>query len=152
MPAVSSLQVAPLFTSSQHVLEGGAFTWTVPPSGSLASLHTVPGSLQDVPLLQRKSTQLTSEYGGMPPQHSSLVAHALSVTEQPVAGVQTLAPNPRSVQMRVAQSLPVVQGLPSSPRPPVLWKQRPGVPSVLEQRPLQQSSLAVQMSPVAWQK
>jgi hypothetical protein len=65
---------------------------------------------------------------------------------QPLAGWQTVAPEPRSRQMRVQQLEEPAQGFPSWLQPPVGAMQRPGVGGEVwvagaEQVPEQQSWL-----------
>lgn len=60
---------------------------------------------------------------------------------QPLAGWQTLAPEPMSRHSRVQQLVPLSQGLPSWVQLPGICWQRPGLERLVSQTPEQHSSL-----------
>src|SRR5512139_2450156 len=106
----------------------------------------LPTPLQAVPLSQRElAWQLTVALG----QHWAVLVQVSPLTRQPLATAHTGTPEPRSMQICVQQSFPLVQGTPSWPQlvAPVVSVQRPTVPPARSHTLLQQSELAWQMSP-----
>lgn len=96
MPEVSSRQRAPDELTGgelpvQHAT--GELIDKMPPSGSIALPHTVPGDEHELPLLQRwvPGSHTTVPFGlGAPPQHCEVERQKLPVKRQPVAGEQTV--------------------------------------------------------------
>jgi len=169
MPLKSSLQTS--FLPSQQFCE--ALTVMTPPSGYLAgppsgswgAPQILPTPLQDWPLSHRPDPTASGRHctvplGLMPPPQQELfIAACVSpvqkspVSRHPLAGWQTVAPEPGSTQTREQQFVPPEHGLPSwmhpPPPPPLMAMQTPGPPSVVEQTLPQQSLPLKQMSPVA---
>lgn len=135
----------------------GALIETVPPSGSFALPQMVPAGEQPVPSVQRlvEESQLTVPLGA-PPQQDEVTTQKLPVSRHPVAGPHTVAPLPRSTQVREQHDSPCEQGFPSCRQPPlappVTNRQKPEPPSSTEQAFPQQSALLPQTSPFAWQR
>ena len=79
-----------------------------------------PEPLQEVPLSQRllAGSQVTPPCAGGAPQHISEDRQALPVRVHPVAGAQTVVPEPRLTQVREQQPVPLEQGFPSWVQPP----------------------------------
>ncbi len=110
MPETSSLQTA--FLPSQQSCD--ALIITVPPSGSGAVPQMFPTPLQARPLSQRPPTHCTVPFGFVPPPQQALsFAHDVPVSRHPPAGMQTVAPEPGSKQVREQQFDPPEHGLPS---------------------------------------
>ena len=64
---------------------------------------------------------------GDPPQQASVRSQKSPVIRQPLAGWQTVTPEPTSLQRRVQQFDAPAQGAPSWLQPPLGRRQRPGV-------------------------
>lgn len=114
MPDVSSLQTA--FLPSQQSCDA----LMLPPSRSTGAPQMLPRPLHAVPLSQRlvPGSQVTPPWAGAPPQQKVVPRHEFPVSRQPVAGAQTVAPAPRSTQVREQQLLPPLHGFPSWVQPP----------------------------------
>src|SRR5690242_10426141 len=99
MPELSSLHTS--FIPSQQSWEA----LTLPPSGSTGAPQMLPRPLQLVPLSQRFTlgSHVTPPSAGAAPQHCTLERHASPVSAHPVAGAQTVAPEPRLMQIREQQ-------------------------------------------------
>ena len=91
-----------------------------------------------------------------PPQHESLFEQLVPVSRQPLAGKQTVAPEPGSKQVREQQLLPPEQGLPACvqppPPPPVMERQTPAPASCTLHALPQHSAFVPHRSPFGWQK
>lgn len=109
IPELSSLQTS--FIPSQQFCEA----FTLPPSRSTGAPQMLPRPLHAMPLSQRlvPGSQVTPPWAGAPPQQATDDRHELPVRRQPVAGAQTVAPEPRSTQVREQQLVPPLHGLPS---------------------------------------
>ncbi len=152
MPELSSLQTS--FIPSQQSWEALIF----PPSRSTGAPQMFPRPLHDWPLSQRlvPGSHTTLPCAGAPPQQATVDRHELPVRRHPVAGAQTVAPAPRSTQVREQHPVPPLHGFPSwvqpPPPPPVSNRQKPEPPSLTEHARPQQSAFFPQRSPVAWQE
>jgi hypothetical protein len=62
-----------------------------------------------------------------PPQQASVLSQKSPVIRQPLAGWQTVTPEPTSLHRRVQQFDAPAQGAPSWLQPPLGRRQRPGV-------------------------
>ena len=80
----------------------------------------LPDALHELPLSQRlvPVSHTTMDGEGAAPQHIRSDWQELPVSLQPVAGEQTVAPEPRFTQVREQHLLPALHGLPSWVQPP----------------------------------
>ena len=128
-----------------------------PPSGSTFAPQMLPTPLQLWPLSHRPPLHITLPLGLIPPPQQALsFTQLVPVNRHPLAGKQTVAPEPGSKQVREQQFEPPLQGLPSCVHPPapppVMFKHVPTPPSLTLQAAPQHSALRPQRSPLGEQK